>query len=103
MTKTEWKNMYDKLHLVYFEFINAYNDCVTGKTDKIKREGNEKSHLYIEKIISILSSKEESYRLIFNNQPANDLRDSIILEEFRKPQYFDKAMEFILEKIYKLT
>lgn len=71
--------------------------------DKIKREGNGRAHLYIDRIISLLSSNDESYRLIFNNQPANELRDSLILEEFRKLQYFEKLMEDILEKIYKLT
>ena len=103
MTKIEWKNLYDKLQSIYLEFIIAYSDSLNGKTDKIKREANEKAHLYIAKIISILSENDESYRLIFNNQEANDLRDNIILEEFRKPQYFDKSMEYLLEKMYKLT
>ena len=103
MTKTDWKNLYDKLNLIYFEFIKAYYDNVNGKTDKIKREGNEKAHLYIEKSISILSLNEKSYRLIFDNQEANNLRDSIILEDFKKPQCFDKSMEYILERIYRLT
>lgn len=46
----------------------AYYDNANGKADKIKREGNEKAHLYIEKLISMLSLNEQSYRLIFHNQ-----------------------------------
>ena len=103
MTKKDWLNLYEKLNAIYYEFIIAYSDYQNGKNDKVRRDGNDKSHIYIDKAISILSSNEECYRLIFNNQEFNSLRESIILEDFKKPQYFDKDMNFILEKIHQLT
>lgn len=103
MTKKDWQNLYDQLNIIYYNFSLAFFDYQNGKTDKTKRDGNDKAHQNIEKAISLLSSNEESYILIFNDLEFNSLRDSQLLEDFKRPQYFDKDMNYILEKIFKLT
>lgn len=102
MTKKEWNEVYEKLHNIYYEFILAYADYQNGKTHKIKEEGIKKCYLMIDKTLSILTSNIETEEFLFGENP-NEMKKVAILEDFRKPQYFDRDMNHIIEKIYKLT
>lgn len=103
MTKKDWYDLYEKLNMIYYEFSLSYSDYQKGKTIRIKEEGINKCHSLIQKTISILSANDEAYRLIFNNLEYNELRDNTILEDFKKPHYFDKDMGILVDKIFNIA
>lgn len=100
MTKEEWNKLYDILHSLYYEFLINYNEFKTSKNNKLRETSIIKVHNLIEKSFDKLSDNEEALKLIFGDRETNSFAKDLIIEDFKKPQYFEKDMEKILERIY---
>lgn len=100
MTKEDWNKLYDILHSLYYEFLINYNEFKTSNNSKTREASIEKVHNIIQKSFDKLSTDEESFRLIFGDRDTNVIAKQLIIEDFKKPQYFERDMEKILERIY---
>jgi len=103
MNKEEWGKLYNTLHSLYYEFLISYQVFKTSKNNKIRETSLTRVHELMGKCFEKLSSNENSYKLIFGDREVNEMAEILLIEDFKKPQYFEKDMEKILDKIYTKT
>ncbi|MCG7280376.1 hypothetical protein MHJ94_03610 [Chryseobacterium taklimakanense] len=103
METKEWEELHNRLRTFYSEFLNVFYDSNTAKSKNAKEKSLERIYDMIGKSIDSLPDIPEVNLLVYHEENPSEMKRSVILEDLRKPRYFEADMERIIQAIHLQT
>ena len=98
MTKNQWEEVLRMLQRYFDDFADGYQSFKHGRNQKIRSDGKRILNSSIRLAISYIRNKQEVYDLL-TGKNTNEQGRLMLIEEFRRPEYFNDDMPQLLLKI----
>lgn len=99
MDKEKWESIFKILDGIYSDFLLEYPSYKNGKNKKIRTDAERKIRLSIRLANNLIQNNPEVNYLLIGGDSVSDYGQTIIYEEFVKPNYFGDDMSDLLCKI----